>query len=94
LFATHAINIIRINPITTLLLEHLHPRLLNSLDIRQTSRSTNVQPVLVPPVHLVLLGRTFLGLRVVGVSFAAEAVGFEQAGVLAIVGSRWVKSKG
>jgi hypothetical protein len=77
LVATHTVNVIRIDPITTLLLELLHPRLLDRLDIGQTSGSTEVQPVLVPSIHLVLVGRTFLGFSVVGGSFAAETVRLE-----------------
>jgi len=82
--ATHTVNIVGINPIAALRLEFLHPLRLNSFDIGQTSRGTEVQPVLVPPVHLVLVGRAFLGLGIVGGSFAAEAVGLEQGGVVPI----------
>lgn len=84
LVATHTVNVIRIDSITTLLLELLHPRLLDRLDVGQTSGSTEVQPVLVPPIHLVLVGRTFLGLGVVSGSFAAETVRLEQGGIVAV----------
>lgn len=78
---THAVDVVRIDPITTFIPEILHSRRLNRLDIGQTSGSTEVQPVLVPPIHLVLVGRTLLGLGVVSGSFSAKAVGIETGGI-------------